>query len=55
MNQNIFAKCQEIRWNNTGDMAEKAQIGAKFDLWPLATRKQEFSGIWHMAQIEGLK
>ena len=35
-------------------MAEMAQIGAKFDLWPHATRKQEFSEIWHIAQIEGL-
>ena len=35
-------------------MAEIALIGAKFDLWPHATRKQEFSEIQHINQIEGL-
>ena len=54
MTKNIHAKYQEIWWTNTGDLVEKAQIRAKFDLWPLATHKQEFSGILRMAQIEGL-
>jgi hypothetical protein len=25
---------------------------AKNDLWPLATRKQKFSEIWHIAHLE---
>ena len=33
-------------------MAKLVQIGEKFDLWPVATREQEFLEIWHLDQFE---
>ena len=36
------------------DMAEKAWIGAEFNLWPLTTCKQEFWEIWYIAYFKCL-
>ena len=54
MTEFIHAKYLKNLTKSTSDMVEIGQLDVKFDLWPHATRKQEFSKIWNIAQIEGL-
>ena len=52
MTKLVHAKNLKNRTNRTWDMAKLVQIGEKFDLWPVATREQEFLEIWHLGHFE---